>query len=140
MKFIFHSHNLLGITGLILLILSFVFTKKSLDIHVYDTYYIIPLTYVLQVFAALLFFFFIVYRLTGYFLFSKWLSWVHISVTLLAIIVIAVIPFLPHSLNNPKPSNINWREWVKVAPLDSVNQTIVIAFLGLISQPSRTYF
>jgi hypothetical protein len=132
MKIIFLPYNLLGIMGLILLILSFFFIKKSANIHLSDTYYIIPLTHILQVFAALLFFFFIVYRLTGYFLFSNWLTWVHISVTLISVIVIVVNPFLSNSLNNSKPSNSNWKEWVNVVSYDRVNQMMVIASLGLI--------
>lgn len=131
MKIIFQPHNLLGILGLILLVLSFIFTKKNIYIRLSDTYYIVPLTYIFQIFAALLFFFFIVYRLTGYFLFSSWLTWVHIALTILAMVIIVLLPFLTETLSKPKTSNVNWKEWANIGSFDRANQTIVIASLGL---------
>lgn len=131
MKFIFQPYNLLGIAGLISLVLSFLFAKKSISIHLSDTYYVIASGTIFQVFTALLFFFFVVYRLTGHFLFSDWFSWVHITITLLAMIVIAILPFLAETLNNAKPSYTGLKKWTNIDSFDKVSKTIVIASLGL---------
>ena len=75
-------NKLLLLTGLLLILISFFLSKKTLDIHVHDTYYVIALNHVCWALAVLLLLFSLLYWWTNNMLFSTTLTWIHVAATI----------------------------------------------------------
>ena len=74
-------YHLLLITAILLFILSFWHRKDSIDIHLYDTYFVFSGVYYMMSFFFLLCWG--IYRLTEKFLLTKYLTWFHVIITIL---------------------------------------------------------
>jgi heme/copper-type cytochrome/quinol oxidase subunit 1 len=76
----------------ILLILASFFIKKNqtVDFHVHDTYYVIGKKDVLLVFALIVFILWILYLLFRIILYSVMMTWIHVMVSLVAVVIIIV--------------------------------------------------
>ena len=93
MELRFKSYDLFGLTALLLLLVSLPIPyTQTFDVHAFDTYYIISVRQIYQACIILTGFFWIVYRLTGGWLLSRILLWIHIIGTILPILFFAIIP------------------------------------------------
>jgi hypothetical protein len=75
--------------------------ENTLGIHLHDTYYIIYLQSVYRLFAAGYILYWLLYLCTIKLLHSKTLTWIHVILTLIFAILLAVAPFW---LNEPQRS------------------------------------
>jgi cytochrome c oxidase subunit 1 len=98
-------YNLLLWTGLILVLTSFFILKQnnSVDIHLHDTYFVIAHTHVFWLLAMLALFVWTLYLLTNRILYSKALTWTHVIVTILTLLLFALTLFFGDSFMNPTP-------------------------------------
>ncbi|OJY85720.1 MAG: hypothetical protein BGP14_17380 [Sphingobacteriales bacterium 44-15] len=92
-------------TGLIFILTSFFVLKqdRSVDIHLHDTYFVIVHTHILWLFAVLALFVWALYLLTGKILYSKALTWTHVIITILTLLLFAFTLFWGDSFLNPAP-------------------------------------
>ena len=90
-------YNLLLLTAVLILIASFFAFDYTLDIHIHDTYFIIAMTHLIWATIILLLIFWIIYLLTKHLLFSKFLTWVHIILTVLTSIFLVAFLFYPNN-------------------------------------------
>lgn len=116
-------YHLLGVTALLILILSFFFANQSLDLHVHATYFVLTASAFFKIMAVFLFVSWLLYRVTRKLLFSRMLSWTHISTTLLAtfVIVAMVIRFIRIFKERNHDSLVSFRQ------SQNTNQIIVTA-------------
>lgn len=84
---------LLSLTAILVLVASFFAPDRTLDLHMNDTYFVIAVTHVCWSVIILLFFFWILYLLTEPLLFSRFLMWTHILLTVVASLVLLIIAF-----------------------------------------------
>ena len=104
MRFNVKPYDLLVPVLVILLAMYFFIpTYKTLDIHLWDSYYIITLRSVCLISALFLVLLWILYRLTSPFLFSKQLTWIHVVLTLAILSFLVVAPLISDSFFNPPP-------------------------------------
>ncbi|MBN8858998.1 MAG: cbb3-type cytochrome c oxidase subunit I [Sphingobacteriales bacterium] len=98
-------YHLLFLTGLIFILTSFFVLKqdRSVDIHLHDTYFVIVHTHILWLFAVLALFVWALYLLTGKILYSKALTWTHVIITILTLLLFAFTLFWGDSFLNPAP-------------------------------------
>jgi hypothetical protein len=85
MQFKERPYNLLLLSAIILLIISFIVKRNTLDIHLHDTYFVITVTYIIRFLATVSAIFWGIYMFTFKLLFSNRLTWTHIIITILTI-------------------------------------------------------
>ena len=68
--------------------------KSTIDIHLYDTYYILPLTVLTWVPTLILVLSWLAYLATKSYLQSKRLTWTHVILTILISLLIVASPYL----------------------------------------------
>jgi len=93
-KFKEKPYNLLLLTAILLFIAGLFSGNFPIDILLHDTYFVLPITYLLWFPSLVLAFFWLLYLLTKRFLFSKVLTWTHIILTITCSVFIHVIPYL----------------------------------------------
>lgn len=81
-------YNLILLTAILILIASFFTSDETVDFHLNDTYFIIPSQYLFWATTGLLMVLWIMYIVTHRFLFSKVLTWVHVIMTTLALVLL----------------------------------------------------
>lgn len=84
-------YNLLLFTAVILFISGLMVDNFSVDIHLHDTYYIVPVKYFLWLPASLMMLLWLLYLLTKRFLYSSTLTWLHIILTVFFSVFILVV-------------------------------------------------
>jgi len=90
MKILRPLHNLLLIVSALFFLAAFLTLKKTLDINLYDTIYVVPFSRIFMVCAVFLSLLWLLYTFTYHRLFSRKLYKIHvISSALLFIIIIA---------------------------------------------------
>jgi heme/copper-type cytochrome/quinol oxidase subunit 1 len=97
MKISAKPHHLLGITGVLLILLSFFPNDRTIDIHVHDTVFIIAAPHIYGGLGILLLFFWFIYQIVYKILFSKILVWIHIISTILFFIFLVIISYAESS-------------------------------------------
>ena len=92
-------------TGLVLVLTSFFVLKQnnSFDIHIHDTYFVIANTHLFWFLAILALFVWTLYLLTNKILYSKVLTWTHVIITILTLLLFALTLFFGDSFMNPTP-------------------------------------
>ena len=85
-------YNFLVVFAIIIFFISFFLTQDTVDFHLHDTMYVMSLPHIFWLLAILILFFALVYKLTNRFLLSKYLSWIHIILTLLSLLAILLYP------------------------------------------------
>jgi hypothetical protein len=70
-------YNLLGVTGLIMLLVSFLVPFQSVDIHVHDTYFVFEMSYAFRNISCFLLALISIYTFLQQMLYSILLTWVH---------------------------------------------------------------
>jgi hypothetical protein len=78
----------------LVLIVGLVTYKSTIDIHLRDTYYILPLTILTWIPTIILLLFWLLYSATKTCLWSKWLTWIHVVLTIILSLVIVASPYL----------------------------------------------
>jgi hypothetical protein len=86
-------NRLLFLIGALLIAISFFLFRKTLDLHVYDTYYVIALNFVCWVLAAFLLLFGLLYSWTGSLMFSTILTWTHVAFTIILAVFVVTTPY-----------------------------------------------
>lgn len=107
-------YNLLLVTGLIFLLTSFFVLRQdnSVDIHLHDTYFVIAHTHFSRWLEILSLFVWTLYLLTHKMLYSNALTWTHVVITLLTLLLFALPLFFDDSFMNPPPRRYHdYRDW-----------------------------
>ena len=65
-----------------------------IDVMLYDTYYVFPLSFLCWVPAVILLFFWTLYLVANRFLFSRKLVWIHVVSTVVASLLLLVLPYI----------------------------------------------
>ena len=84
-------HSLFIIVAIFLFIISFFVMDKSFDIRMHDTYFVIANTYIFILLSLLCMCYWLIYKLTNKILLSIFLSRLHITLTLISILIIAFV-------------------------------------------------
>jgi len=131
-------YNLLLWTGLVLVLTSFFVLKQtnSLDIHLHDTYIVIAHTYVFWLLAILALFVWTIYLLTNKILYSKMLTWAHVSITILTLLLFALTLFFGDSFINATPRrHYDFSSWNSFYHYTTLTKVMAISiFVLLIGQ------
>lgn len=90
---IVQPHKLLLLTGILLIVLSLFVFRKTFDIHLHDTYYVMALHMVYWTLAAVVLLFALLYWWTSKMLFSGFLTWTHVILTIFSAFFIVTAPF-----------------------------------------------
>ncbi len=92
-KLLFKPFHLFLVFGILSLIAGFFVSDGSIDIHTHDTYYIISNQVIFWTITAILLLLWMIYLLVERILFSKLLTWMHVLLTITAIILLTLNPF-----------------------------------------------
>jgi heme/copper-type cytochrome/quinol oxidase subunit 1 len=128
-------YNLLLWTAVAVFLSSlFLFPKSSvLDIHLYDTYFVISDRYILCFLAIATLIVWLVYLLTDRILFSRLLTIIHIIVTILTTVFFAITLYLGTNIFNLRhqrvPNNV---DWLTFETFGEYNKTVAIIILILL--------
>ena len=128
-------YNLLLLTGLIFVLTSFFVLNQnnSVDIHLYDTFFVIAHTHFFWLLASLSLFVWTLYLLTNKILFSKALTWTHVIITILTLILFAFTLYIGDSLSNLKPRRYyDYSSWNSFDIYDKYTKAIGITLSILI--------
>ena len=98
-------YSLFLLTGQILIIASFFVFGQSIDIHLHDTYFVVAVNHLAWALAILLFLVWGIYKLTDRFLWTNTLTWTHVLLTILVLILLAIISFWKDKILPPINSN-----------------------------------
>ena len=130
-------YHLLLLTGLVFLLASFFITSQnnSVDIHLHDTYFVIGHTHILWLLAILAFFVWIIYLLTNKTLYSKALTWTHVIITILTLLLFVLTILLGDNFIKPTPRKYydysNWNSLDNyTAFTKAISITIFVLLLG----------
>ena len=147
-------YNLLLVIGLLLVLLSlFVLnTTNTIDIHFHDTYFVLAYAHVFWLFGFIFLFLWTLYTLTKNVLFSKTLTWIHVIITVLTLIILALTFKLDNTVlisNSPTYNDANnWDSFVTysrfhrtmtiVTIILLIGQTtfVINVFAGLLKRPT----
>jgi cytochrome c oxidase subunit I len=93
------------VTAFIFILTSFCILKQSnsVDIHLHDTYFVIAYTHIFWLLAVLAFFVWTLYLLTNKILYSRALTWTHVIMTILTLLIFALTLFFGDIFMNPTP-------------------------------------
>ncbi len=132
MKLIRKPYQLLFITSIVLVLLSFfkLNESQSIDFHLHDTYFVMDSKFMLWAFAVFTFIVWALYRLANKKLYSASLTWTHIATTLLPLVLFTFVLCFGHNFSNSKPlSHYDFSNWNVFDTSHSNNTIIGIAFL-----------
>jgi heme/copper-type cytochrome/quinol oxidase subunit 1 len=108
MNFLFPRYNLFLAAALLSGLCAFLVKDGTFDIQLSDTYYVIAHVHLFEIVSILLFSGWLLYRLTSRWLYSARLSFAHIVLTLLSLLIILADglwlgqpPVLRHGMNFP---------------------------------------
>lgn len=123
-------YYLLLYASLILILVSFLKSDRSttIDLHLHDTYFVIAHTSIFRLLAIPTFFLWTLYLLTDKTLYSKILTWIHVIITILTLILFAWILFFGEGFLNPMPGRYyEFSKWNAHSVFNSSMNTIVIS-------------
>lgn len=85
------SYNSFLVFALALLLYSFLVLGELVDVHLHDTYYVVPTVFFIWGFSFYFIVLWILYRLTSRFLSSNVLSWIYVGFTLISAAVMTSV-------------------------------------------------
>jgi cytochrome c oxidase subunit 1 len=136
-KFSFKPYDLLLITSVLLLITSFFPLQSTLDLHLHDTYFVIAVSHITWVLSLFLFLMWGIYRLLSEVLFSRVMTWLHVLLTVIPLVIIMII-IIRQSLSIPAgmPRRYVDYNWSAFESFQRYNTFIsVIAMVCILCQP-----
>ena len=84
-----NPYHLLLLTALLLFLSSFLVRQgKTVDIHLHDTYIVIAQAHVMWLFTSMVWLLWLLYLLTRKLLYSQSLTWVHVIITLVTVVLL----------------------------------------------------
>ena len=101
-------YNLLLIVSIVLVVSTFFHFNSKIDYHLHDTYYIFPIKILIWIIVSFFSLLWLLYRLIEKIIYSKTLVWVHIIVTILCFILIALLSFIT---DNYQPSTYSYTDF-----------------------------
>lgn len=104
-------YNLLLIATIILLCASLLVLNETLDIHLHDTYYIIPTAYAFWGIVLFLILLWVVYMVTNRWLFSKSLVWLHVIISIAASLFIVIYLLNFRGMAGMPRRYVDFSEW-----------------------------
>lgn len=113
--------NLLLLTAVLLFLISLGILKKNevVDIHLHDTYFVIAKGQVFRLLTAVGLVVWALYLFTNALMYSKLLSWIHVIITILTLLLLAGMLLFDDTLINPEP-----RQYYDVSPWKDVNPSM----------------
>lgn len=81
------------VTGFVLTFSTLFMFGQSVDFHLHDTYFIVSINYFILALAGLFFISWTIYKLIDRFLWTKILTWTHVLLTILVLILLSTIGF-----------------------------------------------
>jgi hypothetical protein len=76
-------YNVLLYFAVLILLISLLVDQSLSELHLYDTYFITEMAPFMQVTALVVLFIWVIYLLTGRFLYSVNLTWIHVMLTII---------------------------------------------------------
>ena len=128
-------YHLLLLTGLLLVLISFFVlnNNNTVDIHLHDTYFVIVHSHITWLLAIFALFVWTLYFFTNKILYSKVLTWTHIIITILTILLFGLILFFSDSFMNPTPRRYyDYSSWNSFDNYTTFTKAIGITMLVLL--------
>jgi cytochrome c oxidase subunit 1 len=104
--------------------LFLLYSNKTIDLHIHDTYVVIAHTHVFWLLALAAFVFWIIYLLADKLLYSKTLSWLHIIITILTLLIPGVSFYLLQRQSTLTPRRYydfsDWDSFMKFKEYDRI--------------------
>jgi hypothetical protein len=92
-KILNQPFNLFLLTAILLFVFSFVTWGQMTDIHLHDTKFVISRILLIWALGIIVFFAWVIYKLTSKILWKRFLTWVHVLVTLFILLVLLTAKF-----------------------------------------------
>lgn len=124
MKVPVRHYNFLLFSAVLIMGLSFMFSD-TVDVHFYDTYYILPAPIFLAPFCLLLSVSWLIYRWTNGRLLSTALTKIHIITTLFSTIAFLLLPLIHRYFDLSAP----WAGYNRFNKVNMLFSTVFLAFL-----------
>jgi len=119
------------LTGFILIIATFFTFDQTIDFRFHDTYLVVAANYFIGVLAILFFLLWGIYKVTDRFLWTKKLTWTHVSLTILVLILLAIIVFWHDRIFPPiKRDTVSFQDIIDAQKREGIiTYTIMILFI-----------
>lgn len=130
-----HPYNLLLLAAILFFIASIFMSNQALDMHLYDTYFILSLFHFIWSIIILLLLFWTFNLLTSHILFSKVLTWLHIVLIVLASISLVAILFYSNyqGIAGTPRAYYDFSSWETIVQSGSLTKGIALIILIIIS-------
>lgn len=130
-------YNLLLLTALIILIVTFFSSGQTMDIHLHDTMFVIAIEHFFKALIILLLLFWTLHFATSRFLFSKALIWIHVIVSSACSLFLALATLYvtdnPNGLSGIPRRYIDNEDWQMARYHDYLDEGLTLAVLLLIA-------
>jgi cytochrome c oxidase subunit I len=107
MKLTSKPYNLFLLAALVCLFVTFFFGSQTIDFHIHDTVFIIAGLHIFLGLALLLSIFWLIYKVSYKILFSKTITWIHVTISLISAFLVIFLIYYMRS-HDRGISNYDW--------------------------------